>query len=436
MRNPAHGQGRGSLFGRLAVGIVAGFLLLHAVTLIYFGHERMVAEAGVFAASTAERALTIAEAAKSQPDILALLSTPSFELSITQEVLEKPRRVWPHTDEVGAALQRKLRALGFAGIDDVRFWYVDERRDTWLLLQLPTAEGWLTVRAAGPDVRGHTVVATFWMTSLAALILLIVLAATRRYTRVLPEIADAAEQIGRAAEPKALETRGPRELRRLIAAFNTMQARVDRMLSERNTMLGALSHDVRTVVTRLGLRIESLPESEVRTACARDIAEMTALLEDSLDYSRNEASGEEMELVDLHSLLTTLADDWADQGADVTFSGSESKVVRAEPAGLRRALQNLIENAVRYGGAARLSLQKGGPAEVRVDVLDPGEGIEAGQEERAMAPFERLEDSRSRHTGGVGLGLAIARRIVERHRGRLEFDKSANGFRVSVFLPA
>ncbi len=428
-------QGRGSLFGRLAFGIIAGFLLLHALTLVYFGHERMVAEAGVFAASTAERALTIADAAQSQPDILALLSTPSFQLSMESEALQKPRRVWPHTDEVGAVLQRKLAELDFKGADDVRFWYVNQRRDTWLLLQLPRAEGWLTVRAAGPDVRGHTVVATFWMTSLAVLILLIVLAATRRYTRVLPELADAAEQIGRAAEPKALESRGPRELRRLIAAFNTMQARVDRLLKERNTMLGALSHDVRTVVTRLGLRMEAMPESEVRAACERDIDEITTLLEDSLAYARNEAAGEDIEAVDLHSLLTTLADDWTDQGSDVTFTSTGSIVVQAEPGGLRRALQNLIENAVRYGGAARLSLLRDGPAEVRVDVIDPGEGIEAGLEELAMAPFERLEGSRNRHTGGVGLGLAIARRIIERHRGRLEFIREADGFRVSVFLP-
>lgn len=429
-------QGRGSLFGRLAFGIIAGFLLLHALTLVYFGHERMVAQAGVFAATTAERALTIADAAQSQPDILALLSTPSFELSIEREVRETPRRVWPHTNEVGAALQAKLRELSFEGVDEVRFWYVDERRETWLLLQLPMAEGWLTVRAAGLDVRGHTVVATFWMTSLAALILLIVLAATRRYTRVLPELADAAEQIGRAAEPRTLEPRGPRELSRLIAAFNTMQARVDRLLKERNTMLGALSHDVRTVVTRLGLRMESMPATETRAACERDIAEITAMLEDSLDYARNEASGEQVEAVDLHSLLTTLADDWTDQGTDVTFSGTGSMIVQAEPAGLRRALQNLIENAVRYGGAARLSLSQGNGAAVRVDVVDPGEGIESGLEERAMAPFERLEGSRNRHTGGVGLGLAIARRIIERHRGRLEFQRETDGFRVSVILPA
>ena len=427
---------RGSLFGRVAFGIVSGFLLLHALTLVYFGHERMVAEAGIFAASTAERALAIAAAAKSQPDLLSLLSTPSFALSIEEEALERPRRVWPHSDEIGTVLLGKLDELHFQGAEQVRFWYVDHRRETWLVLQLPMPEGWLTVRAEGPDARAHTVAATFWMTSLAGLILLIVLAATRRYTRVLPELADTAEQVGRAAEPKALESRGPRELRRLIAAFNTMQARVDRLLKERNTMLGALSHDVRTIVTRLGLRLESLPETEVKAACERDIGEIAALLEDSLDYARNEASGESMEPLDLHSLLTTLTDDWADQGADVSFDGAGPIVVSAEPAGLRRALQNLIENAVRYGGAAAVSLSKAGPNKVRIDIRDPGEGFAPEQEERAMAPFERLESSRNRHTGGTGLGLAIARRIIERHRGTLAFARESKGFRVSVSLPA
>ena len=277
--------------------------------------------------------------------------------------------------------------------------------------------------------------ATFWMTSLAVLILLIVLATTRRYTRVLPELADAAEDVGRAAEPQELALKGPRELRRLIVAFNTMQARVDRLLKERNTMLGALSHDVRTIVTRLGLRLESLPASETRAACERDVAEIAALLEDSLAYARNEASGEEKQAVDLHSLLTTLADDWSDQGANVSFANSDSVVVVAEPVGLRRALQNLIENAVRYGGAAELVVERDGESAIRIDVIDPGEGFASGEEERAMAPFERLEASRNRHTGGVGLGLATARRIIERHRGRLEFGRSPEGFRVSVILP-
>ena len=427
---------RGSLFGRVAFGIVSGFLLLHALTLVYFGHERMVAEAGVFAASTAERALTIAAAARSQPDLLALLSTPSFALSIEETALERPRRVWPHSDEIGEVLLGKLEELDFQGAGQVRFWYVDNRRETWLVLQLPVPEGWLTVRAEGPNARGNTVAATFWMTSLAALILLIVLATTRRYTRVLPELADAAEQIGRAAEPEALESRGPRELRRLIAAFNTMQARVDRLLRERNTMLGALSHDVRTVVTRLGLRLESLPDSEVKAACERDIAEVAALLEDSLGYARNEASGESMEALDLHSLLSTLVDDWADQGADVSFDAAGPVVIAAEPAGLRRALQNLLENAVRYGGAAAVSLSQTGPDGVRIDIRDPGEGFAPEQEEQAMAPFERLESSRNRHTGGTGLGLAIARRIIERHHGTLQFAQEPEGFRVSVSLPA
>ena len=126
---------RGSLFGRVAIGIVAGFLLLHALTLIYFGHERMVAEAGVFAASTAERALAIAQAAKSQPELLALLSTPSFALSIEEKALERPRRVWPHSDEIGVVLLGKLEELDFQGAGKVRFWYVDNRRETWLVLQ-------------------------------------------------------------------------------------------------------------------------------------------------------------------------------------------------------------------------------------------------------------------------------------------------------------
>ncbi len=424
----------GSLFSRVAIGIVVGFLLLHGGTVLYLNHEKMVAEAGVFAAGTAERALTIAEAAREQPDLLGLLSTPAFELSVIQEPLQRPDRVWPHSEEIGAVLTGRLTELGFEAADEVRFWYAADRRNTRLVLQLPWPGGWLIVRALGPDARGHTAVATVWTTLLATLILFAVLAATRRFTRLLPEIADAAEQVGRTADPGPLESRGPRELKRLIAAFNTMQARVKRLLAERNTMLGAVSHDIRTLVTRLKLRLESMPESETRAACERDIDDITVLLSESLDYARNEATDEQAEPVDLNALLETLADDWADQGSDVSFSGAAPLVATVQPAAMRRALGNLLENALRYGGSASIRLS-GDEHTVHVDVIDPGEGFEPERAEQAMAPFERLEGSRSRHTGGAGLGLAIARRIVERHRGTIDFRRERGGFRVRVSLP-
>ncbi|MGE0624491.1 MAG: ATP-binding protein [Pseudomonadales bacterium] len=430
-------SGPTSLFGRLAWGIVIGFLVLHVGTMVFHGHERMVSEAEVFAANTAERALTIAGAARHHPELLEALSTPYFRIRYQPVPEPEPARIWPHSREIRGALDDRLDLLGFPGTRDARVWFTSDRRTPRLHLELPAVEGaperWLVVDAVGPEIRGRTL-ATVWTTTLLLVVLLIVLWVTRRFTRSLPHLALAAEQLGRSQTPAPLPEKGPREVRRLVRAFNAMQDRVTGLLAERNTMLGALSHDVRTLVTRLGLRLENLSESEIQRQASQDIEAVITLLDEALAFARNEAGGEKRSAVDLSSLLQTLVDDRADRGEPVTFDGPELLVIEGEAVGLRRTFGNLVDNALRYGGSARVSLRHEGATAV-VDVADPGPGIPEADEQRALQPFERLERSRNRHTGGSGLGLSVASRIVERHGGRLEFLRGTSEFVVRVVLP-
>jgi signal transduction histidine kinase len=416
------------------VGIVIGFLLLHSVTLIYYRHERMVDEAGMFAADTAERTLAIAAAARERPELLGVFSNPSFNLSFENVALDPPRRVWPHSEEIGAVIIERLRRLQFGDPESVRFWYSMDASGRSLVLQFPMDERWLVVHSRGHEKAGRSVAAAVWTTFFGGAILLAVLWTTRRFTRGLPRIAQAVERVGRGTELLPLSESGPREIRGLTRSFNAMQSRVNHLLAERNTMLGALSHDLRTLVTRLALRLESLEDQGLLNKVEEDTAAITSLLDEALAYARDEANLESEVRVELPSLIQALLGDRIDSGADAAYSGPESFVLTGGPMALRRLFGNLIDNAIRYGEAVRVGLEHEG-AWVRVTIADPGPGIPEADQARAMCPFERLEPSRNRETGGSGLGLSIAQSIVERSGGSLAFRKTDDEFVVEVSLP-
>lgn len=425
-----------SLFSRVAWGIIAGFLILHVGTLAFFNHEKMVEDAGHFAAATAERALAVAEAARAEPELLSRLSTPAFELSLEARKETQPDRVWPHSDEVTSLLRSRLTSRGFSDAESVEVWYSVGRGPMRLVLQLPLDGRWLIVRAEGQGARGHTVVAVFWTTVLGGLVLLAVLLATGRFTRVLPAVADAAERVGRDPALELLPEKGPKEIRRLARAFNAMQQRVADLLAERNVMLGALSHDVRTLVTRLRLRLDGVEDEDLREKSEQDVEAITTLLDEALAFSRDQAVPEPPRQVDVPSLLQSLLDDQADLGASTCYTGLDSAAILAPPVGLRRAFANLIDNAIRYGGAVAVEVKRNEARGVlEVTFVDPGPGIPQADQGRALQPFQRLEPSRSRSTGGSGLGLSIARRVIARVGGELGFDRTEKGFAVRVLLP-
>jgi signal transduction histidine kinase len=424
-----------SLFGRVAIGIVVGFLLLHAGTLVYYNHEKLVDQAGDFAAGMAERALAIASAANGSPELLAQLSTPSFSLAWRDTPLSPPRRVWPHTEEVRPVLESRLAALDYPDPSAVGFWYVTGMEGRQLVLQLPVGDKLLVVHAAGPDLVGHSMIAAVWTTAFGGVVLLAVLWSTRRFTRALPRLAEAAEGIGRFAAPVEIEERGPREIRRLTRAFNVMSSRVTGLLAERNAMLAALSHDVRTLVTRLSLRLESVEDPELRRRSREDVETITSLLDEALGYARDEAGLEEPVSLDLASLLQSLLDDQEDLGGCTQYCGPPQLIIRAPPTAMRRLFGNLLDNARRYGGGSVKVSARRERDEAIVDVEDQGPGIAPEDQAGALQPFVRLEPSRNRETGGSGLGLSIAHGVAERQGGTLSFPATAEGFVVRVVLP-
>ncbi len=276
----------------------------------------------------------------------------------------------------------------------------------------------------------------FWLGLAALLVALVLVWGAHRMTRPLRAFAEAADRLGLDAQAPALPEHGSRELRQATRAFNRMTARIRRLVDDRTLLLAAVSHDLRTMLTRLRLRAELIEDREQREKAAADLDEMNAMLDATLAFARDEAADERPGPVDLAALLRTLVEDLSDAGRSTSYDGPRRLVVSGRPVALRRLFENLLDNAVRYGGEARAALQRRGEGRVEVLVDDRGPGIPEALRERVFDPFFRVEGSRSRDTGGTGLGLAVVRAIVRRHDGtvRLE-DRPDGGLRVRVTLP-
>jgi signal transduction histidine kinase len=266
-----------------------------------------------------------------------------------------------------------------------------------------------------------------------ALLLIPAYIIARRITRPIRLLAEGVAA-GRVEHADPLPVGGPPEVRRLGDAFNRMRSLLIDHVAARTAMLGAIAHDLRTPMTRLSFRLEHLPEAD-RAKAQADVDEMHGMVTALLDFVRGGSDPLVPIRMDLSALVETLVDDMTDMHRDVVVGDSVRAVIGGDAAALRRCIANIVENAVRYGARARLSLRvERDWALLTVD--DDGPGITSAQMARMCEPFYRGEQSRNRATGGVGLGLSIARAILEKHGGQLSFaNREEGGLRVTAALP-
>jgi len=248
----------------------------------------------------------------------------------------------------------------------------------------------------------------------------------RMATRPLGGLARAATALGADINQPPLPETGPSELRDAAAAFNVMQSRIRSYVEERTEMLAAIAHDLQTPLTRLRLRLEKVADEGLREKLVADLGAMQGMIREGLDLATSLDTGGMMQRVDLDSLLSSVCADAVDAGQDVTLSGQTRVSIPAIPIALQRCLANLIDNAVKYGRYARVTAtREGNKAVIRLN--DGGPGIPDAQIEKAFDPFYRIETSRSRATGGTGLGLTIARNIARKHGGALILRNAVGG---------
>lgn len=306
------------------------------------------------------------------------------------------------------------------------------------LLSLALADGsWLNVtlvkvlatRTASPSILLSAVLGALGIIAISILM-------GRWLTRPLEQLALGARQLFQTSHNAQLSETGTREVRTLAAAINELQHRIGGLMAARTQMLAAVSHDLRTPLTRLRLRSARIQDRETRRSIETDLDEMEEMIDAVLEFLRTDKEAEAIEHVDLSAVLQTIADDAADAGHTVDVLAPRNLVMRGRHLALKRALTNLVQNAVRYAGSVvvHASAETDG---IRIVIRDEGPGISADKLEAVFEPFYRIEQSRGRTTGGHGLGLTVARSIVRAHGGEVVLvNRTPHGLDAVVTLPA
>lgn len=297
--------------------------------------------------------------------------------------------------------------------------------------------GWMTFRIPEPERRGAALGTIIFQTVLIyGVLVLLLFLVLRRITRPLAQLTDRLSDFSRRPDRAiSLKESGPTDTRRLIAAHNAMEARIAALLDEKDVMLGAIGHDLKTPLAALRVRIESVPDDIQREKMAESIEDITATLDDILTLARVGRSNNDAETVDLAALAIGVVEEFEDLGKPVSLGETERLTAEVQVTWLKRALRNLVGNAVRYGGAAQVSIGRlDANAVLRVE--DEGPGIPPDRIEEMLEPFTRGEGSRNRATGGAGLGLTLARAIAEQHGGELVLENRAEGgLRAELLIP-
>ena len=300
--------------------------------------------------------------------------------------------------------------------------------------QLPDGR-WMTVRVQETGLLNSWQQRVLLCFALSALVLApLVYLFARRMARPIVAFAQAAEQLGRNPEAPQVAIHGPAEVEVAAAAFNEMQERLRRYVKDRTSMVGAVAHDMRTPLTRIRFRVEGLPEPQ-RSKIIADIEQMDAMISSAMAFVRDASDPAERRKLELVSLVESITDEMAETGQTVSMEGQGPVVIHGDPVGLRRLVTNLMDNAVKFAGHARARVYAlNGEAVVEVD--DDGPGVPDHERERVFEPFQRGEPSRSRATGGSGLGLAVVRSVARAHGGDATIEnRLGGGLRARAWLP-
>jgi signal transduction histidine kinase len=427
--------------GQIAALVVTSTIAIHLIITVTFliqrpdqpdprvdrGHSQLAAAAQLLsAAPAAGRTRLFEDIARAFPQ-LDLANLPAESL---------PAGDVPAAMEVdGHALHSLHRRLG----SSYRIFAFGDERDSSHRIGIALPDGAMISAKLLPDPWQRPFWGGPWMmTLLFAVISLTLLGlwAARALTAPLSAFAKAAEDFSLNGAAAPLPERGPDEIRSVAKALNRMRERISKLIDDRTKMLAAISHDLRTPITRMRLRSEFIEDDAHRSRMLGDLDQMRSMLEQVLSFLRNDRKLESMTLVDIASSLQLITDQFSDMGHKVTYDGPEHAMATVRPDDLHRSITNLVENAVRFGAEAAIRLRVS-PDSLTIDVEDDGPGISDARKEVMLEPFVRGDDARNMdEASGFGLGLSIARSIVLAHGGALSLnDREPHGLIVHIHLP-
>jgi signal transduction histidine kinase len=436
-----------TLASRTALVLLLGLVLVQVAGLTIHALDRVDLQRFQQAREISQRSFTLWRGLAAAPPQARPLLLQEFDMPAGVRVtLDDEPASRPHHPPPPATLMRLIRPdAALTGPPRLRPREVlvsGGPRGMSMVASLRFAEGgWLNFKIDMPPPRpwhSETFLMAFLLMSVAAAGL--TLWAVRRLIRPVGALADAADRLGRNVNADPLPEKGPAEVVVAARAFNTMAERIRRFVADRTQMLAAVGHDLKTPITRLKLRAEFLEDEEQRRKMLADLDEMEAMIAATLTFARDDAATEPSVPVDLAALCRTVLDEAADAAPEaepaIGYAGPEHLTATLRPMALKRALANLVGNALLYGGAARLTL---GAADglLSIAIEDDGPGVPAHELETVFQPFRRLESSRNRETGGTGLGLPIARNIFRAHGGDVVLrNRPKGGLTALATLPA
>jgi two-component system, OmpR family, osmolarity sensor histidine kinase EnvZ len=435
------------LVWRVALIVIAAFVAIQMIAAAaYYIHRDRATESGFRLPLPDQIAAIVQLVERTPPDqrplVLRIANGAGLRVAIERQVPPEPDRL-QRAPWIEAAV---ARYLGESGHHAARAYYLGPEYH-----YAPGTFSWKPLRVVYPLTSGGVLVAEtvdeltvrvlglppgFWAGILGFVVAALALYAVVRETSPLARLARSVERFGEAIEPAPVPERGAREVRALIVAFNRMQSRIAELVRGRTFMLAAISHDLRTYLTRLRLRVEMVADADVRERATRDVEDMNALLEDALAFARTSFNGAARESVDVVGVVRLECAERAATGGAVRATlPPHGLTVAGERAALARVVGNLIDNALKYGREADVRVVAGASA-VEIMVDDHGPGVPADERERIFEPFLRLDPSRNRERGGAGLGLAIARQLIQRYGGAIAVeDRPGGGARFRVSLP-
>ncbi len=450
-----------SVASRTFFVMLVGLTVSHALSVALYSTDRLSALAFIGGEHLGERIATVSRLVENLPEadrsrVVELAAGPTLHVNWAKEsaVVTAAGGGWQTRilrdallDQFGGLSERTFRMMYAeseaaqtvhrvgSGKDEESNRGPEQDRMFLVSLKLPDGS-WLNFRAPLGELD------SFWtyrfslsMGVMIAAVFVLTALVVYHMTAPLRVFAGAAHRLGTDVGAPPLQESGPVEVRRASRAFNEMQKRIRRFVEDRTQMIAAISHDLSTPITRLRLRAEFIDDEEQRRKTLADLDDMERMIDSTLAFARDDAVQETRETVDLAALVQSVRDNLADTGMALAFESQGRLPYACRPTALRRALANLMENAVKYGERARVSLlDRDDSVVVRID--DDGPGIPEPDLETVFKPFRRLDGSRSRETGGTGLGLTVARTVVHAHGGEIVVtNRTEGGLRVEVVLP-
>jgi signal transduction histidine kinase len=454
-----------SIAGRTTLVLLVGLTLSHVLSTAVYSTDRQTAVLEANESQFADRVASVARlldraGGDERKDLVEALNSPILSVSWT------PEPVFPHDHEESQELSAVRAALEpyFGRLDKNRIHVMDRHvGDLFTDHHAQSSISWTSMMRLAhnmPDNQtvqvslqlndgswanfGLTLVRSATLLSHRSILSTLIMAlgialfsvlATRWIGRPIATFAQAADRLGRDVNAPPLPPNGPKEVRSAAAAFNDMQDRIRRFIEDRTRMLAAISHDLRSPITRMRLRAEMLGDDSPKQPMLADLDEMEAMVTSVLEFARGETAAEPTQTIDLSATLAAICDNATDMGLPAEFNWQGRLVCACRPLAMKRALANLVENAAKYGGQAHVAARHAGAA-IEVVIDDQGPGIPTEEIEKVFTPFYRLEPSRNRKTGGMGLGLTVARTIIRAHGGDIALvNRPEGGLRATVLLP-